>query len=138
MTDSVIQSWVQKLTWKEQSSLLTTVRGTDNSFNPNLRSLIRWIRSCILNEADVNGVFLKHGVLPNNDDLFKELEYQSVHFLNHLLLSLAILSYKGKDEKMKNIAYNYYVDICRELHCIPEAHSYLEISMKDNRGKKDG
>lgn len=131
----VIQDWVQALTWKEQSSILTSIRGSDHSFDPRLRSLVRWIRRVTLHDADVNGVFVKHGELPKLKELKELLEYQSVHFVSHLMHTLEVIGYKASGELTRNTGLLYYTAICELLHCNVETKDQMDERLKDNREK---
>lgn len=131
----VIQDWVQELTWKEQSSILTSIRGNDQSFDPRMRSLVRWIRRVTLHDADVNGVFVKHGDLPLIKDLKQILEYQSVHFVSHLMHTLEIIGYKAVDDTTRNTGVLYYSAICDMLHCNMETKEQMNKRLEDNREK---
>lgn len=137
-SDSVIKDWVHKLTWKEQSALFTAIRGSDAQFNPHVRSVVRWLRNCILYDADVNGVFVKFGVLPQPKDLKNGLEYMTVHFVGHLMHGLQIIGYRCPDEEDAKLALGYYIIICHILHCNPETEEQMTQRLKDNRKKDSG
>lgn len=132
----VIQDWVQELSWKAQSSILTSIRGSDQSFDPRLRSLVRWIRRVTLYDADVNGVFVKHGELPNVTELKSLIEYQSVHFVSHLMHTLEIIGYSATEEQTRNTGIFYYAAMCELLHCNMESKSQMDKRLEDNRENK--
>lgn len=133
MNNCVLQNWVQQLTWKEQSALLTAIRGSDQTFDHNIRSLVRWVRRATLYDADVNGVFLKFGELPEQKALKKSLEYMTVHFVSHLMHALEIIGYKAEKMSERQIAFNYYELICEILHCNIETEEQMNERLKDNR-----
>lgn len=133
MNNCVLQNWVQQLTWKEQSALLTAIRGSDQTYDHNVRSLVRWVRRATLYDADVEGVFLKFGELPDIKALKKSLEYMTVHFVSHLMHALEIIGYKSDKKKEKGIAFAYYSMICEILHCNIETEEQMNLRLKDNR-----
>lgn len=130
-----MQKWVQKLTWKEQSSILTAIRGSDALYNENVRSLVRWLRRVTLKDADVNGNFVHFGKLPTEKDLKPSLEYMTVHFVSHLMHALEIIGYKSKSDANAQIAFEFYLQICKVLHCNPETLDEMNVRLKDNREK---
>lgn len=132
----VLQKWVQELTWKEQSAILTSIRGSDEFYIPQLRSLVRWIRRTTLYDADLNGTFVKHGALPSKGELKPCLEYMRVHFVSHLMHTLEIIGYRCPDDDIAEIAEGYYVNMCDILHCNPETREEMDVRLKDNREKK--
>jgi hypothetical protein len=49
---SVMQPWVQRLSWMQQSVLLTSLRGPDGLRKDHIsKLLIRWLRRCVLYSA---------------------------------------------------------------------------------------
>lgn len=132
----VLQTWVQNLTWKEQSAIMTAVRGSDEFYNPLLRSLVRWLRRSTLYDADLDGTFVKYGDLPTEKDLKPILEYMRVHFVSHLMHGLQIIAYRCPDDKISDTARYYYFKICEMLHCNPETLDQMDARLKDKREKK--
>lgn len=52
MSKSVIQAWVQELTFMQQSVLITAIRGPDGLEKDHVaKLLIRWLRRCVLYSA---------------------------------------------------------------------------------------
>jgi hypothetical protein len=64
---SVLQDWVQNLTFMQQTVLLTAVRGPDNipKYGPT-KYLLRWYRRCILRSSLDNGMVIDN---PWRDDV---------------------------------------------------------------------
>jgi hypothetical protein len=132
-SDCVLQKWVLKLTWKEQSALLTSIRGSDTVYDTNLRYLVRWIRRITLYDADVNGKFVHNAKIPEHDELQHSLEYLSMHFVSHLMHGLQIIGYEHPDEIIKEQAFVCYKKICETLHCNVETREQMSERLKDNR-----
>lgn len=132
---SVLQPWLEKLTWKEQSALLTAIRGNDDFYNTNVRTLVRWLRRQTLYDADINGTFIKHGDLPEPTELKKDLEYMRLHFVSHLMHGLQIIGYKHPIIGISKTGYDYYKSICHTLHCEMESEEDMNERLKDNREK---
>ena len=131
--DCVLQKWVHNLTWKEQSALLTAIRGSDAVFDPNIRFLVRWIRRITLYDADVGGKFVHNAKIPKPDELKSSLEYLTIHFVSHLMHGLEIIGYGHPDPITKQQAFDSYRIICEILHCGTETFEQMKERLKDNR-----
>lgn len=129
----VMKKWVQELTWKEQSAILTAIRGSDERYIPELRSLVRWLRKQTLYNADVDGTFLMIIGMASVKDLKPVLEYVTIHFASHLFHAFEIVGYKHPEEVERIRAIEYYKLFCEMLHCNPETKEQMEKRLTDNR-----
>ncbi len=132
---SVLQPWVEKLSWKTQSALMTAVRGSDTNYNEETRLLCRFFRRCILKDADIDGTFIKHGEMfnPNTVNIKKLFEYLPVHFVGHLMHGLQIIGYLCPYEDRRRFAYRMYYMYCQVMHCEVEKKVAMEFRLIDNR-----
>jgi len=128
----VLQDWMGELSWKQQSVVLSSLRGPDTSYSPNLKRINKWIRRVTQNNADTSSQYMSDEKLPSLEDIEREVEFSSVHYFSHLLQGLEIIGYKHPDTKTARIARDYYEGLVREvLHLNPETKSQLEERLKD-------
>ncbi len=84
----VVRSWSFELSWKEQTVLLTSLRGPDGLASEGVRDIIRWIRSTLIFNADATSGYMIEELRPNwrlGSDLGPP------HFIEHLLLCLKVI-----------------------------------------------
>lgn len=131
-----MQKWTHDLTWKEQSALLTAIRGSDEVFNEDVRALVRWIRRVVLYDADVKGKFVHNGRILPREKVKPTFEYMTVHFVTHIMHALEIIGYKHPGFIISKQAEECYKTICEVLHCNPEDVKQMNARLKDNREEK--
>lgn len=111
----VLQSWMGELPWKQQSVIISSMRGPDLSRPVAVKKLNRWLRNVTQNNADPSTEYMKEIILPDIEDLKEELGYCTMHYFTHLLHALEIIGYKHPDRLIGDTAKNYYlglVDFC--------------------------
>ena len=119
------------LTWKQQSTLFSALRGPDNLRCENVKKVTRWLRGLMQNNADNSDDYMRDVGLPEIEEVNKELEFTSVHYFCHLMHVLEIVGYKHPDIEIRKQASNYYFGIVRALHLNPETENELEKRLKD-------
>jgi len=128
----VIKDWMGILPWKQQSVVLSSLRGPDTTYHPNIKKINRWIRSITQNNADMSSHYMKKETLPSIEEIEKEAEFCTIHYLSHLLGGLEIIGYKHPDKTISNIAQKYYLSLVnRVLHLNPETKDQLENRLRD-------
>jgi hypothetical protein len=149
---SVLQEWVQDLSFMQQATLLTAVRGCDGLAKYHVsKFLVRWLRRCILISAfkkkvlenpweDDGGNFT--GKLPQDrfksvPDLFKQylanIDDVPHHFHMHIVHAAEILGYMHPDPEIRASWEQFYYDCCRDLHMNPESKTQLLIRLGDSK-----
>src|SRR3989344_2196374 len=106
--NSVLLEWMLTLTWKQQSVILSSLRGPDSNYYPNIKKLTKWLRAVIEHNADQKSSYMYQEELPCLDFLGKELEFTTVHYASHLLSSLEIIAYKHPNADIAKVARGYY------------------------------
>lgn len=133
---SVLQQWVMDLSWKQQSILISGMRGPDTGPVPHIKSVNRWMRTVSQNNADPSKNYMKQAPLPAPETLCVELQFLPCHYVHHLADALAVVAYGHPDMNVKQTAYAYHVHIAEELfHFVPEPPSIFEWRHRD---KPDG
>jgi len=132
--NNVILSWMGELTWKQQSVILSALRGPDNSYSPKIKKITKWLRRVTQNNADLSSSYMGQEKLPSISLIEKEFEFTTIHYAIHFLQTLEIIGYKHPDENVSNIAKGYYTLLVKNtLNLNPETESQLEKRLKDIR-----
>jgi hypothetical protein len=159
---SVLQSWVERLTYMQQSVLLTAIRGPDGiTKNHVSKVLLRWYRRCILLSAFEGriletpyeaggGSFTGPCTYPNSwwpsktingyesgidmafYDYMRELDLVPHHFQLHFLHAAEILGYKHPDLQIRGWWINVYLKLVSDMHLLPESEEEMDRRLGDN------
>jgi hypothetical protein len=152
---SVLQPWVEELTFMQQSVLISSVRGPDNStkYGP-VKMILRWYRRCILISA-MEGEVLTDPVDPrggsftgpsyvknswswqNNMDglVYDYMKIQDslpFHFQSHMMHAIEILGYKHPDDRIRAWWLSVYVRLVNALHLHPETEEEMDRRLGDS------
>lgn len=129
---SVLLDWVSELGWKQQSVVLSGLRGPDNHHSPNIKKISRWIRAITQNNADPSHSYMKITDLPTVNDFEDEFYFASTHYSLHLLFALEIIGYKHPDPSIAKIALDYYMALVDDVyHLKPESEQDLDSRLQD-------
>jgi hypothetical protein len=91
MGEAVLQDWVTELPLKQQSALLSGLRGTDHAHAPALKHLTRFVRAATQRDADPESSYMRVGNRVPTADIEREMEWAPLHFVAHLLEALTII-----------------------------------------------
>jgi hypothetical protein len=156
---SVLQDWVQELPFMQQSVLLTSVRGPDNTAKyHDVKYLLRWLRRCVLISAftrtvldnpytDDGGSFTGQSFVSSPQDenywegqmnniLHKYIKTQDelpFHFQIHFIHAAEILGYKHPNERIAKWWRETYFRLVECLHLHPESKEEMELRLSDIR-----
>lgn len=132
---SVLQPWVEKLSWKEQTGLISAVRGIDdteaNGYD-DLKKITKMLRYLILNNADNKTEFMTDkimeadylkSVLNIEASYVKNSKYTEGHWYAHILLAIKIIMNKHPNPYTKK----YWAGIYDKL----EVKDYKELTEKN-------
>lgn len=134
----VLQGWVGRLPWKQQSILLSGLRGPDQAFLPKVKQVSKWMRFVSQNNADPSKPYMNEIDLPSPSALDKELEHSFCHFVHHFADALAVIAYGHPDDDVRRTAYGFYYFIAEELfHFIPEPPEVFRWRHRDKRNGLD-
>jgi len=128
----VLLDWMAELGWKQQSVVLSALRGPDNHHSPHIKKISRWIRSITQNNADPSHSYMKSIELPTLKDIEDEVYFASTHYSLHLLFALEIIGYKHPDKAVAKIALDYYLALVADVyHLKPETELDLDTRLQD-------
>lgn len=129
---TVLQAWVEKLPWKMQSILFSSLRGPDQALHKNIKQVSKWMRRMSQYNADPNKPYMNAIVLPKPDDLEKELEHCFVHFVHHFADGLAIIAYHHPETAVRAYAARLHYYIAEEMfHFVPEHPETFKLRHRD-------
>src|SRR6266436_5192271 len=149
---SVLQSWVEKLPLRMQSTLILGLRGTDTHSCPNIKIIQRWLRGLTFKPGNPDNVrewmydpeAPRSQRLPGRIDekgpVAKELEFCSQHFYAHLMHALEVVAYMHPDfDGLKSPgqqAFTFYRDMCLLMHLRPEGPEEFKERLKQRSWPK--
>lgn len=148
---SVLQEWVERLTFMQQSVLIAAVRGPDGIRKDHaVKVLCRWLRRSFLicafdRRAHSNpyepcgGSFTGKCMTKeiNSIDDALDMYMRSVdelphHFQLHFMHAAEILGYKHPESEIKEWWNNTYLRLVNDAHLYPESEEQMDKRLSDN------
>lgn len=142
---SVLNKWVQDLTYMQQSVLLSAIRNADGieKFHPQ-KALLKWYRRCVLLSA-FDGRELRDHNEPGGgsftgpvDDIDRALDSfvtardgMTLHYFAHAMHAFEILGYKHPDPTIREFWHRAYVRMVEALHVWPETEAQMDARLGD-------
>lgn len=131
----VVQDWLARCSWKEQTVLLCGLRGPDAGANKTLKAWTRWLRSVVCKNADNSDRFMQ----PEPVKLFTTIDKEDanllnnlpLHYVTHLLHAVEVVAYRHPDHMVSAQAITMYDDGCMFLHLSPEPKHAMTIRLAD-------
>lgn len=144
MTKSVLQKWVQDLTFMQQSVLMSAIRGPDGIRKKHkCKDLIRYFRRCLLVSAFEGEVildpFTKGGgsfTGPVEDRLFVDNFMESrdelpFHYFTHFMHAAQIMGERHSDVSVAMFWKAVYERMVNCLHLRPEPSGVMHKRLGD-------
>lgn len=143
---SVLQPWVESLTFMQQSVLISAVRAPDTLRKTHpAKLLMRWYRRCVLVCAFERVIHLEAdepcggkytGAVDNVDQLAQEylvnVDELPHHFHLHLLHAAEILGYKHPTERVRLWWWDFYVRGVNDMHLQKESVGEMDDRLSDD------
>ena len=135
---SVIQNWVfnDNISMKQQSMLLSGLRGCDGIYNDDIsKTIIRQIRCTVLNNAADNKThFMQDDVsLEVLAEFAKARNKYSVHFYMHVCYCCEIIGFKHPDENIRKWFNKAYLLLVKALYLNPETQEDCDKRLQDGK-----
>ena len=145
---SVLQDWVQELSFMQQSVLISAVRGPDGFHKDSgVKPIMRWFRRCILISAfdrkalddpfhPGGGSFtgpLTKKPEEHAEDYFRLMDSIPIHFFLHLMHAAEIVGYKHPNKEIREFWYEFYLNCVNKMHLMPETEEMLDTRLGDNK-----
>lgn len=149
---SVMQEWVNDLTFMQQSVIITAIRGCDGLPKIHVsKYVLRWFRRCVLLSAFDKCVLTDPhdqrggnftGPLPS-DVTFQDICAQYVkdvdcvphHFHLHLMHASEILGYKHPNIEIRKEWRAFYEKLVCDMHLTPETEAQLDFRLGDSKAQ---
>ena len=132
---TVLQPWVEGMPWKCQSILFSGLRGPDTGLCPKVKEVSRWMRKVTQSDADPSQSYMAPTTLPEPEDLEKELEFATSHFIHHFADALRCISIWHPDVDVTKYARRLHWYIADELfHFVPESNETFIHRHRDRVG----
>ena len=132
---NVVKVWLSSLTLKQQTVLLSALRGCDGmpKEDPS-KTVTRNLRYVLLKDADNTSSFMKteEDLQEKFKKFIKNIDTYPMHFLFHLSHALEIIGYKHPEEKVRKLWMGMYKEICSACHMYPETEKQLDKRLSDN------
>ena len=143
---SVVKGWISKLSWKQQTVLLSALRGCDGKSKEDIsKPITRFYRHLILENADNDSGFMTGNIdefkniiyssffnTNSFNKLFKDIDCYPMHFIFHLFHAIEIIGYKCPNVEIKNYCFEIYKLFCETIHCNIESERQMDERLADN------
>jgi hypothetical protein len=136
MNKSVLQDWVCDLPFKQQTMLLSAIRGCDAAHKIDMtKPFIKKFRGAVLKNADESSPFMQMEISDEQRDKFCEaLDPYPFHWVTHFMFASQIIGYKHPDFIIRNWWYDLYTDMVLAFHLKPETEHAMDERLSDNIG----
>ncbi len=133
----VVQAWLRACSWKQQSVLLSALRGCDGLPKDDVSKLFtRKLRSVLLYSADgdLKGDFMKDVVTSETVAQFtSHLDHYPVHWLMHFIHAVELVGHKHPQSEVRCWWFGLYIVLCGGLHLSPESERDCDSRLADRR-----
>lgn len=145
---SVLQDWVCRLPFMQQSVLLSAMRNADGvaKRHPS-KMLVRWYRRCVVlsafdrkaltNPWEAGGGSYT-GPIPSDMNLAQVTDHfidardeMSLHYFAHFMHAAEIIGYKHPDENIRFFWNTVYLRMVHALHTWPETEEQMDLRLGD-------
>ena len=127
VVNPVLQEWVMCLNWKEQTGLISAIRGYDGVYKVSsksgdiLKRITKMIRFLVIKNADKNTKFMSDEIISIEslkdymDDILLNVD---THFIEHMLKAIKII----KDKHPSNYVRLFYKNLYDEITSLIEIY----------------
>lgn len=139
---TVVQSWLSNLSFRQQATVLSALRGCDGkSKHDPSKLLTRYFRGCILLPADPDHLADPHNNFMRPPDdvgayaaaFLKDIDAYPLHWIMHFTHAAQILGYYHPDHDTKMFWGGLYAAIVHRLHLNTETYQQNEYRLRDGR-----
>lgn len=131
---SVLQDWVQGISFKKQTVMIGAIRCPDVVHPLSLKRITVWIRNTVLRNADPLSGFMHgalSGELPLLETVDREFERLHLHTAHHIMLAMEVIGFEHPESEVRDNAWKFYSDCVRAQHLNPETRGQYESRYTD-------
>lgn len=131
---SVVQEWMSDLTLKQQTVVLSALRGCDGLPKDDLsKKIARFLRGCVLHNAGTESTtFMKSEVDKDDvDAMLRDMDKYPVHYILHLMHAAQIIGYYHPDLETACCWLWLYFLLVDAMHLRPETKEENEFRLRD-------
>lgn len=131
---SVVQEWMNDLTFKQQTVVLSALRGCDGLPKDDAaKKITRFLRGCVLHNAGTeNTAFMRPE--PNKDDvnaMLRDMDKYPVHYILHLMHAAEIIGFYHPHPTIWWFWRDLYHRFADAMHLNPETKIENEFRLRD-------
>lgn len=145
-TRSVLQDWVCRLSFMQQSVLLSAIRNEDcvEKDDPS-KALIRWYRRCVLISAFDRRALIDPAspgggsftgpvddIEGAADAFIRRRDAMSLHYYAHAMHAFQIVGFKHPISTIAAFWESVYMRMAHALHLMPESCAQMDARLGDN------
>lgn len=139
----VVQPWMNDLTFKQQSVILSALRGCDGKEKHDCtKRIVRALRGIVLYDADPDSTFIRRESLSLAEAVAEfsgDLDHYPMHFVLHLMFAAEIVGYEHPDRDTRHDWAAFYFKTVHAMHLNPETPEEMRARLTDKiRGDEYG
>ena len=134
---NVLQDWMDHLSFKMQTVIITGIRGCDGLSKTDVsKHISRAIRGVSLRNADTTTTYMNHPIeqtVESARQFVDDLDRYPVHYVLHLAHACEIIGYKHPDELTRGRFHGIYSLIVWSMHLKPETELMMDKRLSDRK-----
>lgn len=142
---SVVQDWMQNITWKQQTVVLAAMRGCDGVGKDDVSKKVhKLMRACVLENAGTkNTGFMATDLADWHDDQVytermnrvyefrRDIDKYPTHYILHFMHAAEIIGFNHPDEKVRQFWEQAYLVFVNAMHLQPEIKAENDFRLRD-------
>ena len=130
----VVKSWIFNLSWKQQTVLLSSLRGCDTVDKYDMsKKFIRRMRGTVLKNAATPDTEFMQAEITDEDvyEFTKSLDKYPIHFILHFVHAAEVIGYNHPDKEERDWWNNLYFTFVDAFHMKPENKEDNDFRLRD-------
>lgn len=130
---SVLQDWMLDISFKQQTVVLTALRGCDGTakYDP-CKPFVKKLRSVVLkNASNIKDTKFMYNNISQEDITGMEWDEYPLHFVTHFMHAVEIVGYHHQDTETRNWFKELYLSMVDKLHLHPENKEECDYRLRD-------
>lgn len=130
---SVVQDWMNGISFKQQTVILTALRGCDGAGKyASCKPFVKKLRSVVLkNASNIKDTKFMHHDISEKDIIDMEWDEYPLHFVTHFMHAVEIVGYHHPNDSERVWFNQLYLNIVDKLHLYPESKEQCDFRLRD-------